>query len=100
MDASLGAPRALRYGVCAGKHPLAVHSAGLQDVARDGWDNEEERRPLTGRALHPDPAAMGFHDAFDDGKTEPRTQALVVRHSPEAIEHARQMIALDPASRV
>src|SRR5262245_34150358 len=70
-----------------------------RDLRRDG-NSEEERAALTGRALHPDAATMGLNNTLGDGKSQPRTSSLGPRRLPEAIEHARQLIALDAASRV
>jgi len=50
--------------------------------------------------LHPNSAAVGLDNAFDDGKSESQAVVPRFRSLPEAVEHTGQVIAFDSASRI
>src|SRR6185503_10257803 len=61
---------------------------------------EEQRGALAGRALGPDPAPVGLHDALADGEAEAGAAAVAALGLPETVENMRQLLRGDTGTVV
>src|SRR6185369_7362757 len=64
---------------------------GLSGSGKDEWQSEIECAPRARLTFRPDPAAMGFDDAFGDGQSESRSRSRSVAGPGEAVEDVREI---------